>query len=144
MGYTHYWRVKPNADEVAYQSALADIRRLIENSSVRLGDGMGESSPEVGEGISFNGWREDGDDCETFSLPHSLSDLGNFDFCKTDRRPYDVVVVAALAVLKERLGECVEVTSDGGADDWERGVLLASETLGRLVPNPMIAGAQND
>lgn len=41
-----------------------------------------------------------------------------FDFCKTERRPYDLLVAASLLVLKRHLGNGVRVMTDGKDNDW--------------------------
>ena len=43
-----------------------------------------------------------------------------FDFCKTARKPYDVVVCAALLAIKHHQGDNVEIRSDGDfGDEWQ-------------------------
>lgn len=70
-------------------------------------------------GFWFNGDDFVGDSHETFSL--RVDQIG-FDFCKTNRKPYDKAVVMTLLSLKEHFGDGVEVTSDGDLDDWETGI----------------------
>lgn len=77
--------------------------------------------------IRFNG-REEGDrGHETFSLQRMsdkrLEEYAErldrnyiFDFCKTARKPYDIVVCCLLVILKYHLGNMIEVSSDGA--DW--------------------------
>ena len=79
------------------------------------------------EEIRFNG-REEGDrGHETFSLQRKsdkrLEDYASrldrkyiFDFCKTARKPYDIVVCCLLVILKYHLGNMIEFSSDGA--DW--------------------------
>lgn len=50
---------------------------------------------------------------------------------------YDVVVVACLAALKHRLGDAIEVLSDGNTADWQTGVHLARVILKRKIQNPI-------
>ena len=77
--------------------------------------------------IRFNG-REEGDrGHETFSLQRMsdkrLEEYAErldrnyiFDFCKTARKPYDIVVCCLLVILKYHLGNMIEASSDGA--DW--------------------------
>ena len=77
--------------------------------------------------IRFNG-REEGDrGHETFSLQRMsdkrLEEYAErldrnyiFDFCKTARKPYDIVVCCLLVILKYHLGNMIEVSSVGA--DW--------------------------
>jgi hypothetical protein len=82
------------------------------------------------------------DSHESFSWPRrqpreawQTGPAGRADaFCKTARKPYDVVVVACLLVAKHHLGAEVELASDGCfeaardeqpyADGWQDGVRL--------------------
>ena len=66
--------------------------------------------------------------------------MADFEFCKTNQKEYDIVVVAALARLAEVPG--MEVTSDGNSDDWDEGIALASKVLGRALKNPFKAAAE--
>ena len=135
MGYTHYWTVSAEAPIKDYRAAMRDIFKLIKNSPVILGDGFGDTVPKkFHKGfVWFNGLGENAH--ETFHLP-DFPPKG-FQFCKTARKPYDLVVTACLAVLKEHLGNAVDVSSDGYAKEWLPGIEFASKVLGREVPNPI-------
>ena len=58
-------------------------------------------------------------------------------FCKTAYKPYDIVVTACLVILQYRLGDAIQVSSDGGAVDWVAGVNLARSVIRCKVPNPI-------
>lgn len=105
--------------------------------------GLGEGKPEVdAERIWLNGQGPDYDH-ETFlitakrELPYDGAnpDILGWSFCKTARKPYDVLVVATLAYLAQNWG--FEIGSDGGPDDWVEGLKLASDVLGEDVPCPL-------
>lgn len=136
MGYTHYWRELKTVDESEYRVALGEIRALIAASPVPLFGGDGCDSPEVEGYISFNGDASKGEDHETFYLETSAVQNGDFEFCKTAYKPYDLMVTAALAVLADRC-RGVQVSSDGNNEDWKAGVKFASKTLGRIIRNPI-------
>jgi hypothetical protein len=70
---------------------------------------------------------------ETFAIPLRVSHLQDFDFCKTARKPYDVVVTGVLCILAEA---GLDVSSDGEAEDWEAGRAWAQGVLGRPVKIP--------
>lgn len=133
MGYTHYWGKAGEVDEAAYAAALKDIAKIVKNQAKILAGPFGEEGtlPKTTGGISFNGIGDASH--ETFSLPKTAKQLDR-DFCKTNRKPYDNVVVAALARLSEVAG--IKVGSDGSAEEWKDGVALASKILGREVKNP--------
>lgn len=116
MGHSHYWEGKVNDRE----KCARDIVRLLESSSVPLADGLATegTSPIVdAESVWFNGVGDDG--CETFSL---VWDSTDFNFCKTGRRPYDIVVMAALCI-GAYYG--LSVSSDGDTKEWQPGLELA-------------------
>ena len=74
--------------------------------------------------IRFNGVGEDGH--ETFYLSPDESGWG---FCKTARKPYDIVVVAILSMLDEYLGDKFEWRSDGDNEDHLTGKRLYQSVI---------------
>jgi hypothetical protein len=87
---------------------------------------------------------------ETFYVPRTITDIRDqidrrtkewprdpqqwrWDFCKTNNKPYDDVVVACLCVLAET---GLAVDSDGDKEEWEVGRKLAEKALGRPVQIP--------
>lgn len=163
MGYTHYWNLdtsKVTQDEVSH--AVAAVAVFIERAfpsnvevaGIKLADGFGEGTPEFGDGhFSLNGG--DGDDFETFMFPcgGSLAEAITrgqdvsygraadgiaFDFCKTGRRKYDLIVCAALSILKDVLPDgAFVVSTDGGAAAFNAGAMLAGTVLKRPMRNPI-------
>ena len=139
MGYTHYWRLGPFIEEKSYKKALTECRKIIKASPVPLGNAYGDGKPKLNNGVWINGVGEDGH--ETFALgsipirESGGSDPG-FNFCKTARKPYDLIVVACLLVLHDRLGESVGVSSDGEPHEWEAGREFASKVLKREIKIP--------
>lgn len=133
MGYTHYWS-GPALDDHQARIAAHDIRLIIKAKRTTIRGPLGAGLPEISAlQVLLNGDEGTADDYETFELRF---DRGVDDFCKTGRRPYDIVVTACLAYLAAEHG--YEVSSDGDAKDWEAGVALAGAALGRPIPNPMI------
>lgn len=110
-----------------------DVKKIIaqgERDGIRIRDAYGEREPEFNEarfGINGDafGLTDDGRDLahESFiweGIP-SISEWRkdepmSFDFCKTNYKPYDVVVGAILIRAKYIYGDCVSISSDG---DWE-------------------------
>ena len=133
MGYTHYWHFGPFIDEVDYSTALSECRKIVRESPIKLGNWEGNAGPLLRDGFTFNGKGEDA--YETFSMK-AEPDRDNW-FCKTGRMPYDVVVVACLCVLADRLGpKGIHVTSNGDPHEWEDGKALAEKVLGRDICIP--------
>lgn len=133
MGHTNYWRSE-EVDDKGYAAALKDIAKIVKSQQNILAGPHGDGKPELTNGISFNGIGSDS--FETFFLPKTAKELQDFDFCKTGQKPYDVVVVAALARLAEVSG--ITISSDSrSSSEWEAGVEIASKALGRKVANPL-------
>ena len=112
--------VHPYYDVYDGTGGMTSLRNILEpysNQKLEITD----------EEIRFNG-REEGDrGHEIFSLQRKvdkrLEDYATrldrkyiFDFCKTARKPYDIVVCCLLVILKHRLGNMIEISSDG--KDW--------------------------
>jgi len=135
MGYTHYWDKKSEVDENEYKAALKDIAKIVNSKKNILADGNGDkgTKPTTAGEISFNGI--DANSHETFFLPKTAGEMKSFDFCKTARKPYDVVVTACLCRLGEVKG--ISVSSDGSPSEWKEGVELAAKVLGRKVSIPL-------
>jgi hypothetical protein len=142
MGYTHYWDFKSvrgtaNQTEQAYQRAIKDCQRVIRRYYKENGGLSGYTAHcKIGaySGISVNGAASEG--CETFTLREHFNQ-NESDFCKTARYPYDTVIVACLAILKHRLGDNMEVSSDGNSEEWKDGINLARKVTGLKIANPI-------
>ena len=139
MGYTHYWDFVDNCSLYDFSTAIADCTKIIKASPVPLGNWDGEGEPTLTDKeVHFNGSE---DDCyEDFKVSlqashGSKSDKCNW-FCKTAQKPYDIVVVACLCALEDRLGKNFQARSDGAPDEWEEGKDLACKILGRDIKIP--------
>jgi len=114
---------------------------------LRGGDGTGEPVLN-GEEIHFNGDASTDNACESFDLaPETrkdmsttvnwhdgrriLSSTNRFHFCKTDREPYDTVVCLALLCLKRRLGDDVQINSDGHHKEWLEATLVFNDVVSK-------------
>ena len=128
MGYTHYWRKQGEIEQSKYEAGLAACRELIAKSPVALEDRSKNGN------ISINGVEPE--DCEDLYLPAKASDLQSFDFCKTRQHPYDTIVTACLAVMRDAIGPGFYVGSDGDAVDWVPGLQFATEVIGREIKIP--------
>jgi len=140
MGYTHYWQRDKKLNAVSFLAAGEDIKKLIAASGVRVQfESNKPQEPKISDGlIRFNGKDEDGH--ETFFVSRVLSaedcksqepSKGKyFEFCKTAQKPYDLLVAAALIVLKRHLGDAIKVSSDGEiGEEWLNPKKFAQETL---------------
>lgn len=130
MGYTHYFTIKKEVPEEAWDQFVEATNDIIKYAK-KLGLKLKNSSH--GTVIDINGVAPDG--YENLVLdPWDRS----FGFCKTAYRPYDIVVVAILCALSDIVGSYyVEVSSDGGPEEWENGRKLACNALQYNVELPM-------
>ena len=144
MGYSHYlWRPR-KLDPEKFKLVVRDFRRAAE--AVAEIDGLeiagwdGTGSPEVGlEFISFNGVEREGEAFETMRVDRvkrntewqdQLQQDLLLDFCKTGRKPYDILVVALLLIVKYHYQDEVVIKSDGGPGDLQPGWMLCQRILG--------------
>jgi hypothetical protein len=137
MGYTHYWTFKPikrgDARKInkAFKQATKECAVLVRAFQKEYGGLSGYTAhTEPGEygGVYFNGSKDDAH--ETFVIREHYKDNLGLQFCKTARKPYDTCVTACLIILKHRLGEYIDVSSDGQVIDWAMGLAAAREIRG--------------
>jgi len=121
MGYTHYLGHHTRFTDEQWDKLTTFTRAAIKATDIPIGDANGEGGkPEISdECIHFNGI---GDDAyEDFYLSREPD---NGCFCKTERKSYDVVVVAVLLYANEIARDSIATTSDGeifgyGPDKWD-------------------------
>lgn len=141
MGYTHYWTFKApkrgttKQTNAAFERAITQCQSLVYNynktrtDETRLAGYTAHTKPGQYGGINFNGTAELGH--EPFVvLEYYKDNAGTGEFCKTNGKPYDVVVVACLCILKHYLGDNIAVESDGCSLDWIAGLELARKSTG--------------
>ncbi|CAI7649616.1 unnamed protein product [Penicillium palitans] len=121
MGYTHYYAIH-GWDTPEWQKAWAqliqDVPNIIKEARVPL-SGPTEDEDEITpvvmdseKGINLNGVR--GNAHERFVLCKP----GHWNFCKTARKPYDVVVTSILLRIWLLAPKNLDLGSDGGYEDW--------------------------
>ena len=111
MGYTNYLRNKRAFDDVEWKALTADVKNLLKNCGVPIGNAAGRvgSKPVFNSDIiMFNGIEDDGH--ETACVTKAAC---SFDFCKTAHKPYDKVVVEFYKLIR-KYDPNVELSSDGG------------------------------
>ena len=113
MGYTHYFEQHKPVSDSDWRMLQDMTRRIVAESNVD---------------IYF-------DDCSDYFILHGVGDdswesfyVNRYGaashFVKTARKPYDMVVVAILTVMKNNLADAFTITSDGDSDDWRHGEML--------------------
>jgi len=133
MGYTHYWALDPEAAGVdeGFARTAADTARIIAAAGIPLAADSEESTqpPQLtSEVIWLNGIGEDGH--EPFVLrrhparaaadwqAQQAAELGYWwNSCKTNWKPYDLVVCAILIRAHQHLPDAFVFDSDGHWND---------------------------
>ena len=139
MGYTHYMGHHTAFTDTQWLKLCEFTKAAILATDIPIGDAMGEGGePEISdECIHFNGVGEDS--YEDFYLSHRKP---HSSFCKTERKPYDAVVVAVLLYANEIARDHIASTSDGDIfsidddDQWDERTTantIKGETLKELV-----------
>lgn len=132
MGFTHYFDQERAVTETEWEAITKDVEALLAHlATTRELEIVGVSgergtTPEISsERIAFNGLEEDG--FESFVLGR---EQGGFGFCKTGRRPYDLLVTAALIVAAHHAPGAYTVTSDGQDYEWSPALSFVRGVLG--------------
>jgi len=142
MGYTHYWKQTRDLTAGDMGAIAHALQAINDNTDVLIAGWDGDGEPEMSfETLGFNGVGADGH--ETFRIngerelpyPSAKPEQLGWAFCKTARKPYDIVVTAMLTILAADYG--FDVSSDGNLGDWEHGVRLASKAMGKVYRNPL-------
>lgn len=113
MGYTHFWELTKPFTKNNWNLFCQDVKNVFDTTNIPLAGGLGSSKtkPVITKNyISFNGVGEySHEDC---TIRRTTTDLF---FCKTDRKPYDKVVVTILKLAK-KYNNSIILFSDGGDD----------------------------
>ena len=129
MGYTHYFTPTKTATQEQWEAFTKKAKEIIDAfGTVYNWDGTEEGAVITDKSIGFNGCAEDGEDHETFLINFNS---GEWDFCKTARKPYDAVCVALLMV-GEKMGIIESWSSDGEGEDFDE----AKELLAKVGETP--------
>lgn len=106
MGYTRYWDIKKDLDDYRFLKFKEFCNQIVELFDIPLEDIVITDNV-----IRFNG--VDDDAHETFVF----SKKSGFNFCKTQRKPYDAVVCACLLTAMDIFGSDISFSSDGDNND---------------------------
>jgi len=150
MGYTHYWRINRNkVTPEQFHKAVEEIKKIYAklpkrtnsaggcypNHHVKIMGALGKGEPIFNETkISFNGNAKNGTYHDTMHI--ELNDSHPYDFCKTARKPYDLLVCCSLIALANNLPtDDFSFSSDGNAKDWQPALDLYTEIIGEPKAN---------
>ncbi len=149
MGYTHYYSHSKVIEQDKWNKFLADVKKVAvtfnlcglqsvdfikggdsvfgnKDSSIKIGDGGGEGEAPTFDSkeVCFNGVNDEAHE----TLYIKRDDTGS-QFCKTARKPYDILCTATLVLYKHHFGNIVSIGSDGGQEGFQEGLELVNETL---------------
>jgi len=142
MGYTHFFRQYRVFIDEEWNNVLRGVRKVYANLPAYshssggyyndypliIHGPVGEGEPIFNEErISFNGDAENDLDHEPLTV--MKAPRRGFEFCKTERKPYDLFVQAVLLICAHYHNKFI-VTSDGDEDDWSEAVNLVNHVLG--------------
>jgi hypothetical protein len=124
MGYTHYWDTKKwsKKDVEGYKTARPIIQDILNRyaSIIQFEHDQQQKPVANTKQIRFNGIGEEGHETFLFHVRKNQGYTRNdgtkynttFNFTKTARKPYDIVVCEALLVLKAHMPG-LSISSDG-------------------------------
>ena len=161
MGYTHYWTYNPNeildTEELRARFRFAvDIikkahKEIKKNKKfIHAGQaggyydeqpciirgGLGQGTPMINESeVWLNGDEKTGMDHETFGIRWFPSGGKERGFCKTARKPYDILVCVSLLAFKRAFDnpDVFTFSSDGNNAEWEEAKDLFTRITGSFV-----------
>ncbi|KKN51134.1 hypothetical protein LCGC14_0625980 [marine sediment metagenome] len=125
MGYTHYWELKKDSPELS-KGRMKDVNKVMRQYEdiVRYENSNIKKPIITNTLIRFNGIGEDGHETFYFETPpkeekhQQFKDGFLFNFCKTARKPYDIVVCKLLLILKAELQDNMRLSSDGFSNSY--------------------------
>lgn len=132
MGYTHYWDTKgwSKKDVEGYKTARPIIQDILNRYSDIIQFDYEDPKPAVASAklVRFNGIGDEGHETFYFPIKKNQNDYngGNdtFNFTKTARKAYDIVVCEVLLVLKAHMPG-ITINSDGFSEGARVGVVPA-------------------
>ena len=133
MGFTHYWRLR-KGEKKDLSGCLENIKKVLDKyKDLIQREWDDKKTPLINKNlIRFNGIGDNGYETFWFEYPPKKEESNKegfeFNFCKTARKPYDIVVCECLLILKEYLNEDMKLSSDGmisvGSEDenWGKAI----------------------
>lgn len=121
MGYTHHWKFRDDTAPAEFKNGAEKFEKAaylgvklcdkVRSRGIEICGGNGYGNPAFSRGkVVFNGSAEKGEDYETFAMEPND---GIYNFCKTEYRPYDLLVCLMLLAFKHFFGEDFIYWSDG-------------------------------
>lgn len=148
MGYTHYWNLEPTEKtKEQVKTALTEIANLFDklpkhstsaggyyvDEPLRLKGGMGNGKMHINdELLIFNGDAKQSLNHDAFYF--DLTNLTEFTYCKTARKPYDFAVCVALLAMANHI-EGFTFNTDGTLADWKPAIDFYNDRIGYISEN---------
>ena len=144
MGYSHYIYRKSDFSQKQWENVCLETFQILDHcKGKRIALAYEYDSPESGnpevtpDHIRFNGWKDEGH--ETFLITREKPEnpsydpkaKESFDFCKTNRKPYDLAVCLVMLSMKRHAPRSVRIGSDGDWDnEWLEARLVYKDLFG--------------
>ena len=144
MGYTHYvYYERETIPKSNWDAFTTDVRKIIAAAEEKHGITVcreynrSDEPPQIDDKhVIFNGVGENSH--ETFAVDRKPTDPYSrpeddhvFAFCKTNRKPYDLVVTACMLAVKHHCPDHVHsISTDGRPQDWALPVIFCTQELG--------------
>lgn len=143
MGYTHYWTFDPTKikDKKVLQDKFSSASYQIQEFSSYINrnklftvcGGIGEGKPLFNDSeVWFNGCAQEGLDHETFSIKLKTPERA---FCKTARKPYDLLACFSLLTFAQVFPkEVFSFSSDGAPseEEWQKAIEYYEHFTGKI------------
>lgn len=131
MGFTHYFKQNKPVSTEQWQAFKKDAQVVINHAQNDLeivlmsNDSNGVMLND--ESVNLNGDERYDLDHEPFYL---AKDYREFNFCKTARKPYDLVVCSLLLLAHEHMPNHYNIGSDGNFEDWQDAMGMNAKLFG--------------
>lgn len=131
MGYTHYFKQEKPVSDAQWAAFKHDAQIVIDHAQKELGIVLisNDSNGIIlnDERINLNGDESRDLDHETFFME---KDYRDFNFCKTARKPYDLVVCSLLLLAHKHMPNHHDIGSDGNFEEWQDAMVLNAALFG--------------
>lgn len=145
MGYTHYLNRPNQLDASTFALFSHSVEQLCYSlpRDIKICDGLGTGLPKfTAELVWFNGDEEEDLDHESVAI-YQIHDSNRGlreqvrDFCKTNRKPYDLLVCATFISLSCFFPEVI-LESDGDQSEWQPAIDFYSGVFSQQPPPELI------
>lgn len=123
MGYTHYWIRSGSFPRQRFRQFITDVKELIQIMEKEYNIGLTDLILNDNL-VQFNG----NEGHELFRMPRIVKNGRVFSFCKTARKPYDLLVKAVLILAKYYFK--IKIHSDGDFSEWAKAIVLVADHVG--------------